>query len=275
MIFEFYKKEIFPIVLTNVYVFSCALGIFAIVFGIPFFSSDVFIDFVNNFILPLLLVLHAGHSLGFLRGFLFIVLASLSGFLFEVSGLRFGALFNNPYIYNKAGLLIHGVPFNVILYWGIFIYIGFSITNLFLHKLKNTPSNILIKVISDGLIVTFIDLLVDPIGVKAGNWTWISGGFYFGIPFGNFVSWFFIVAIVTSIFRIFEYFKPHVIKNLNYSLKVIPLKVYTTLFLVYVFYALVLGLYKLLFIGALPMFGIILLLYYQNKNNFDKHSKIM
>ena len=40
MIFEFYKKEIFPIVLTNVYMYSCALGIFAIIFGIPFFSSQ-------------------------------------------------------------------------------------------------------------------------------------------------------------------------------------------------------------------------------------------
>jgi len=266
---NFYKKENLPTIFFSIYIYSCIIGLVSIFLGIPYLSGDVFLDITNNLILPLLLVLHAKYTIGFIRGAFFILFSSLSGFLFEVSGLRYGALFDNPYIYNKAGLLLYGVPFNVVLYWGIFIYIGYSITNILLHKLKNTRINVIKKVVTDGLIVTAIDLLIDPIGVAAGNWTWINGGFYFGVPFGNFVSWFFIVAIVTSIFRIYEYFRPSKVKKINYSVKIIPIKIYIVLFMIYCTYAIFLGLYELLIVGTLPMLYVILIFYYRNQSKIE------
>lgn len=264
---NYYKKEYLPVLLFKIYIYFSFIGVGAILFGIPFLNSELFGDITNNLVLPVLLFVHAGHVMGYLRGLVFITLSSLSGFLFEISGLRYGALFNNPYVYNKGGLLIQGVPFNVVLYWGVFIYIGYSITNLLLSKFKNTPSNIFKKVMMDGIVVTSIDLLIDPIGVMAGNWVWLNGGFYFGVPFGNFVSWFFIVTIVTSIFRIYEYYKPNKIdiKKISVSIKVVPIKVYIVLFLIYCIYAFLLGLYKLLLVGTVPMLTIIVLFYYQNR----------
>lgn len=265
----FLRKEIILVLLFKTYVFLYVLSISGVLLSISIINSELFSDFINNILLPIIILFHAGQTIGLKRGFVYIILAAFSGFVFELSGLRYGALFDNPYLYNKTGALLYGVPLEVILYWGIFIYIGYAITNSLFTDTNNNLVNIFKKILTDGVIVTSIDLLLDPIGVAAGNWIWVNGGVYFSVPFGNFVSWFLIVVVVTSVFRLYEYFVPMQRLNTTFEIESIPIKVYTVLFIVYCLYALLLKLYTLLLIGTLPMLTIILFFHYRiSKDHF-------
>lgn len=197
-----------------------------LVIAIHLFNTDGVskIDFDNTsliqslvLLLPIIAVfLHSTLTLGIARGLAFIGLAALVGFWAEFYGLQNGTFFGGAYIYKSNSLTLFTVPVSVIFFWAVFIYMGYSISNSFLYWLnKSKPTfksqnilNLIPLVLLDGCLVTAIDLFMDPIQVKAGNWSWIEGGVYFGVPIGNFIGWFTVTIIVTTLFRLFEYFKP-------------------------------------------------------------------
>ena len=221
--------------------------------------------FLFKIILPstlpiLLLILHSFWTLSILRGLFLISLAGLTGLFFEIVGLKYGTFFGGQYIYNATMPQIFGVPFMVVLYWALFIYTGYAITNSFVYWLnKDKPSKfnrqlimLVLLILSDGIIVTLIDLFMDPIQVRAGAWTWLQGGPYFGIPLGNFTGWFAVTVIVTTIFRLIEYFKPKKI-TVNKSVFLIPVIGYLVLASFYSLLALQLKLYGLIAFCLIPM----------------------
>ena len=54
------------------------------------------------------------------------------------------------------------------------------------------------------LIIVGIDLLLDPVVVYLGYWIWASPGFYYGIPFVNFLGWLFSAILAILIYvRVF------------------------------------------------------------------------
>src|SRR3989338_1872803 len=166
-----------------------------VVFIYLFFSEgSVGIDFdfgslINLlvFILPIIvLFFHSTLTLGTLRGLLFILLASLTGLIFEIWGLNTGTFFGGEYIYQSNGLQIFDVPVPVICFWAVFIYTGYSFTNSFLYWLnKPKPAiknknllTLLLLILLDGFLVTAIDLFMDPLQVRVGSWIWVEGGPY-------------------------------------------------------------------------------------------------
>jgi bisanhydrobacterioruberin hydratase len=56
-------------------------------------------------------------------------------------------------------------------------------------------------VISGALFLVLIDLLLDPLAVKLGFWTWDYPGRYYDIPFSNFVGWFITGIIGVSVIK--------------------------------------------------------------------------
>jgi uncharacterized membrane protein len=224
----------------------------------------------------LLLLLHASWTLTPQRGLLFILLAFFVGLLFEVDGLRFGTFFGGQYAYHIPVPLILGVPFLVPLYWAFYIYTGYCITSSFLYWLAEDKPNkynrqlfwLILLVILDGIIVTAIDLFMDPIEAKIGAWTWLSGGSYFGVPLDNFFGWFIVTIIVTFLFRSFEYFYPAKPTDMPSSVYLIPLVGYIFLALFLATLAIQIQLYTLACIGLLTM-GLIVVanLFYYKRNN--------
>lgn len=213
----------------------------------------------------LLLFFHAAWTLSFFRGILFILLAFLTGFIFEFIGLKYGVVFGGNYVYALEGLKIFTVPLNVPLYWAVFIYTGFCITNSFLYWLnkdkptKNKKDGLLLPllILFDGLIVVAIDLFMDPLQVKAGSWTWLEGGPYFGIPIGNFIGWFLVTIIVTGLFRVGEYFKPLAVKKELKSVFIIPVLGYGLLYLSFLASAIKIKMLNLALIGSLTMLPVV------------------
>ena len=197
-------------------------------FGVQLEHKYVWFNLIFMGIPVLLLMIHSFITLSVSRSFLFIFLASGIGAFMEYVGMQNGAFFGGHYVY-KPQLTLFTVPISVIFYWAVFIYTGYCLTNSFLYWLKTSKPNfknkniflLIFAVLLDGYFVTAIDLFMDPIAVKSGNWKWVEGGLYFGIPIGNFIGWFIVTTIVVSIFRIFEYFFPKK-EKFSKSIFVIP-----------------------------------------------------
>ncbi len=243
----------------------------------PFVQSFIFAVVMPATVPILLLILHACWTLNFRRGLFLLMLAGCTGLFFEVIGLKYGRFFGGPYAYHSTVSLIYGVPFLVVLYWALFVYTGYAITTSFLYWLQKDKPNkynhqvflLLALIASDGIIVTAIDLFMDPIQARAGAWTWLQGGAYFGVPLGNFVGWFVVAVIVTGIFRLFEYFRPQQARTISKSVFLIPVVGYIALAFLYALNAIHLGLYRLTAIGLCTMLfiaGLNLFFYSKQKN---------
>lgn len=245
--------------------------LFAVIVGLTIVEAGAKIAGVNlrentlfyaTFIpLPVILMfLHSVLTLSLRRGLFFISLSFFIGLVAEIEGVKHGTVFGGQYVYKEMAFMIKGVPLIVPFYWAAFIYTGYSIVNSFLEWMyKEKPSiknNLLfllpILIILDGDLVVAIDLFMDPLEVRAGSWTWLNGGPYFGVPIGNFVGWFFVTILTTTIFRVFEYFKPYKPK-VNPTIYLIPVLGYGVLCISFLVTALSIGLQSLALIGSFLM----------------------
>jgi len=114
-----------------------------------------------------------------------LIVAILYGFAVEYSAvIRDPA----PYHYNFFLIELPGpVPLGAILGWGIIFYVVTETAT----KLKSHWS---VQAMFAAMLATCVDLVVDPIVVYVGFWTWTPQGPWFGIPWGNYVGWVVIVA---------------------------------------------------------------------------------
>ncbi len=243
---------------------------------------------VSMFVIPtLLLLLHGLTSLGIKKGMLLIGLASAVGTFFEYVGLTYGTFFGGTYIY-KSQLTFFKVPIVVMIFWAVFIYSGYCLTNALTafirfsqptQKLQNWW-RLLPLILLDGYFVLAIDFFLDPVAVKLGEWSWPTGGQYFGIPWGNFVGWFLIAVIVSAVFRSIQYLSKNKPLQLTKLMTVFPTFGYglLALYLATLAWQFQLGIF--IFIGCLfmlPQSIFICGLYFRSiisasANNLKKHA---
>jgi uncharacterized membrane protein len=218
-------------------------------------------------LLPVIcLLLHSFWSLGVSRAITFLLLASLIGLFFEVWGLSSGVIFGGHYIYKQGAFMLFNVPYIVPIYWAVFIYTSYCITNSFLFwNNKNKPNKtehffrlLPLLVIFDGIFTLIIDLIMDPIQVHSGAWTWLDKGPYFGIPIGNFIGWFIVTILVTGIYRTYEYFYPRKI-SISKTIFMIPVIGYGTMGIAFLFSAIQIKFYPLAILCLLIMLPVTLI----------------
>lgn len=218
---------------------------------------------------PLMLLLPAGllflHSIWLMslaRGLLFFLTAGFTGFIFEFFGLKYHVFFGGNYVYSQQGMKLLTVPLNVVVYWAVFVYAGYCITNTFLiwlDKSRRSAFLIPLLILLDGIFVVTIDLFLDPLQVRQGSWSWTGGGSYFGIPVGNFIGWMLVAFIVTGLFRIFEYFRPHTSDAGLKPVLILPVLGYGLLYLTFMTEAYKYQMSNLAIIGSLTMLPVVLL----------------
>lgn len=206
---------------------AASIGIFgAIAKALGIIASSAPIDIAVLIILLALLILHSVWQLGAGRATVLLLFGASMGLLFEVWGLKGGTFFGGYYVYNGNNFKLFGVPYIIPLYWSVFIYTAYSISNSFCAWLgRKKPSknssgllSVAALVTADGLLTVALDLLLDPIKVREGTWTWLDDGAYFGIPIGNFIGWFIVTVLVTGIYRLYEYYRPGKIQSEEYFL---------------------------------------------------------
>lgn len=217
-----------------------------------------------KFSLPVLIMfLYAFWTLPYIRAFFFIMLALGVGLIAELIGLHFETVFGGQYFYpdNLFGFSILGLPLLIPLFWSVFIYTGYALTNCLLlvyQKAKPRFSKqdwrrLIVLVLLDGWNVMAIDLVMDPLFVKEGKWIWQNQGNYFGVPWGNFLGWFLITILVTALFRWFEYKREERKKTFDQRMLLVPVLAYVLLYFSFVFLAFYLDLFVVVLIGIFVM----------------------
>ncbi len=144
--------------------------------------------------------------------FLFVFIAFATGMVTEMIGVNTSLLFGK-YEYGKVlGAGIQNVPWLVGVNWIIVVYCcGIAISHLQSWFFAKSPASQtllspqvqLISFIADGaMLATFFDIVLEPVAVKFGYWTWLGDG---SIPFTNYLCWFLISALLMTVFKLLSF----------------------------------------------------------------------
>lgn len=113
-----------------------------------------------------------------------LIVAALIGFAAEIVGVHYGFLFS-PYSYTSV-LIPHLLDVPVVMLSAWMVLVAYCL-QLWGSLSLPRPAFVLLCAIW----MTSIDLVIDPLAAnQLGYWRWVETGFYYGIPFHNFVGWF-------------------------------------------------------------------------------------
>jgi putative membrane protein len=263
------SRKIKSNVIWGVWSIFIASNLFDLFFVNPQITTYSSLHFFKLGMAVVLSLLHALWFLGLRRGALFFSLSVLAGALAEYLSLDHGTVFGGTYTYQGGyfGPELSGLPVFIPLFWFVYIYTAYLIaSSLFLFRKMETPSFqngqwyfLPALIVLDGLIVLAIDIILDPVMVKAGWWTWTNGGPFYEVPVGNFIGWFLVAAVTTTIFRFLEFFYPQRNRGLENHTLLPGYFSYAALLITLSMYAIQLGMPELPLVGTLAMLPVVLI----------------
>lgn len=124
-------------------------------------------------------------------------IVALSTFFVEVLSVETGFPFGDYSYSSVLGPLIIGVPFTIALAW-----VGVLLNSLLL----SSQNNKWVRALETGFWIVIIDLILDPVAVLEGYWTWYDAGAfsYYDIPLTNFITWFILGALLSLMFPLYQ-----------------------------------------------------------------------
>jgi len=123
-----------------------------------------------------------------------LLLTAVYGYVLEVMTV----LFFSEYSYsNRYNVRFFGVPVAIGFFWSIVIYLSDKAT-----KRLRLPS--WLRPFSAALIAVSADLLIDPVAIRLGLWSWHVSldSNWFGVFFGNYYGWFFVVSLWLGLYQL-------------------------------------------------------------------------
>lgn len=126
---------------------------------------------------------------------LFALTVFLIGFAAEYIGVHTGWVFGHYRYGGTLGTKLFEIPLMIGLNWFLLIYAA-GVT-LQRSRLKN----MLVRIFSGAIILTLLDVLIEPIAIHFDYWHWLDAG----IPFKNYVCWFILSALLLFIFEQFKF----------------------------------------------------------------------
>jgi len=181
--------------------------------------SDTLFMMIGILLFLIIVVIHGWKTLGS-RGFMvFFLIAYSISMLYEYTGaLGFGGLVGCTVQYSDIlGPKFFGkTPYVIPLTWTAFTYCAFTMTNIIFNRIKTTSkseetasSRWFLKIVGmgivTGLIMVSLDLIVDPVMVSMGAWSWSYQGSYYGIPLWNYEGWIEIPAVIFLLYSVYLY----------------------------------------------------------------------
>ncbi len=135
--------------------------------------------------------------------FLLLFLGFMISFFLEHLGVSRGWIFGSYHYTDTACPLpkIGGVPLCYPLAWAGLIYAGFWTVLLWVQPINGQIQLSWSVIARTALVVTIIDLILDPVAVDEKRWIWKHRGKYYGVPWTNFVGWIITVTVIMFIFR--------------------------------------------------------------------------
>ena len=143
------------------------------------------------------ILLHASSRFGWRRGLALLAAGTLIALTSELLGTRTGFPFG-PYSYTTLlGYRIAGlVPFPIPLSWFYMVYASLAISGRILRPGDSEATKTL-WALAGGAILTAWDVAMDPAMSNATtHWQWHTDGFFYGMPFTNWIGWFLTGTIV-------------------------------------------------------------------------------
>lgn len=98
------------------------------------------------------------------------------------------------YEYGPFYFILADTPLAIGLAWSVIIYSAIRIA-----KLK--VQGIFPQAALSAIIAVVLDLGMDVIAIREGYWIWKHGGYWFGVPFLNFVAWVVVVLVFTWVYQ--------------------------------------------------------------------------
>lgn len=160
------------------------------------------------------------------------------GYASEWLGITTGFPFGSYHYSDVLGLSLFGVPVAMSMAWA-----GVMITCLLLAD----TSSIWHRAWQTGLACVLLDLVLDPVAVRLGLWTWHQPGAWFGIPYTNFLGWFGVSYVLSLLL-------PHPLK-LQPRVKQQALRLYQLLHLFFGLLAWKYGLWELVLLALVISIG--------------------
>jgi uncharacterized membrane protein len=225
------------------------------ILGIPISSTGVILSVTLLFFI--IVVIHGWKTLGTRELLVFFFIAYSIPLLYEYTdALGFGGWVGCTCYYSDLlGPKFFGkVPYVIPLFWSILLYCSFTMTNIIFNKVRTTHKfeevvslqwffKIIGMGIIAGLIMAALDLIIDPVMVTMGAWSWSGGEFFYGIPLWNYEGWIEITAVTFVFYSIYlQLIKKSQIyiggeKQSRFTLFVVVL--YLTLLIIFGMYAVV------------------------------------
>ena len=151
------------------------------------------------------LLYHGSIFLGWGSMLSFVLVAIFVSTVHEIIGSKYGLIFGGKYHYkpdSTPGPMIFGIPILIPLVWSGLIYMGLNYSSLItgLIVAQQTFNTGFSLIIFTGILLMILDMILDPIAVDEGRWSWSKPGSYYGVPLFNFLGWFGTVVVVLSIF---------------------------------------------------------------------------
>jgi len=147
-----------------------------------------------------------------------IVIIFLLGFFIEVFGVKTGLLFGEYNYGNFLGIQFLEVPLLIGVNWLILVFCTYGFVSKF-------TDNSILKVSISSVLMVLIDILIEPVAVKLGFWSWSS----LYIPIQNYFMW-----LITSLLMHFILFKFHVRISFKLSLYLMISQLMFFIFLLFV-----------------------------------------
>ncbi|QEM14293.1 carotenoid biosynthesis protein [Mucilaginibacter rubeus] len=156
----------------------------------------LFIALVPWHLLLMLGVVIYSHDVFNGRFMLFAVIIFIAGFMAEYIGVHTGWLFGNYSYGATLGTRLLDIPLMIGVNWFLLIYA----TGVFLRRSRHF-NNKLARILTGALVLTLLDMLIEPIAIHFDYWHWLGGA----VPLQNYVCWFALSALLLFIFEQFKF----------------------------------------------------------------------
>jgi putative membrane protein len=164
-----------------------------------------------------IVLIHGWKTLGPRDVLVFFLIAYIIPLLYEYTeGLGFGGLVGYTCSYSSllGPKFLGKVPYVIPLVWSIFLYCTFTMTNIIFNRIRITHKfeevaslQWFFKIVGmgfvAGLIMASMDLIIDPVMVSLGAWSWPGGGSYYGIPLWNYEGWIEITVVTFVCYSVY------------------------------------------------------------------------
>lgn len=129
----------------------------------------------------------------------FFIISYFIGYFIEVAGVATGVIFGSYAYGNALGIKALNVPLMIGVNWFL---VTFCVNDL----VKRWQLSFLKHTFLAALVITSIDVVIEPNAIKLGMWTWEDGV----VPIQNYIAWFAVSLVISAVYhRLIHFQNPY------------------------------------------------------------------